>query len=524
MHTTWTPNAPVWNPKDLHVPIYIDLYTRVSSSRKESRSCEDQEAELRFDVVRYVQRSGEPIVVRDILSDPHVSASRYNPEDRPNWCELIRRIQCGETRLVGFWEMSRSTRNWREWADFSEVAEDQGVHVFLRGRMYDCADPHDLSYLTQQVTRGIEEVAETRERTLRSKRRDAERGRPGTGPVFGLMSVYDERTGALITHAPDHRPWPRDNGPWTPAGLVQEAAARVLAGESRRSVCLDWNEKGIPSKLGKDWNAVSLDGILRSTSIMGKRTHMGTLINEGGWEGLISEEDFAELQRVFERARKKGKVRDRSVGLKYYCTSLAQCGVCGNFMTSALNRSRISYACKSMTRRRGGCVTRATHVLDSHVEALIVAELSRPDVLLRFEKPVDRAQIERDCNRVAELEAQMEDAYRESLKPGVGRLPMGQLMQIRASLQAEVDDIRVRIADAEEGAPSQVRRLAGIGPDAILSRWREFTPEQKRSLARDVTDSVHVLPVGRVGPRKLLPSESVDVRFRGDPPFELLGG
>lgn len=504
--------------------VQMILYTRVSSDKRERRSCQDQELELRDDVESYVARTGEHLVISDVLSDPNVSASRWNPKDRPDWIELMRRLRADEVRVVGFWEMSRSTRNLREWVDFAEVAEDKGVHVFLRGRIYDCGNPHDLAYLTNQVTRGIEEVGETRERLMRTKRRDAERGRPGAGPVFGLMSIYHERTGALITHAPDLRPWPEPHGRWTPAGLIRDASRRILGGESRRSVCLDWNDLGVPSKRGKLWHPTVLTGILSTTSIIGKRTYKGALINEGGWEGLIEESEFNELQRIFGRASSGGRNRDRSADLKHFCSSLAKCGVCGTYVKHGTSGKQYSYRCQSAVLRRAGCVSRASHVLEAHVESLVVVELSRPDVLLRFEKPVDPAQIARDEERAQDLRQQMDLAFKESLKPGVGRLPVTQLMAIQSSLQEEVKEIESRIAEAKQGAPMRVRQLAGLGPAQVLERWRSFTPEQKRSLVFDVTDSVHVLPVGKVGRRKLLPSESVDIRFVGDPPFELLGG
>lgn len=169
-------------------------------------------------------------------------------------------------------------------------------------------------------------------------------------------------------------------------------------------------------------------------------------------------------------------------------------------------------------------MTRTISRLEEHIEALLVAELSRPDIMMRFEKPVDEEQVARDQGRISELRAQEQEALSQSLVPGPGRLPVMDLMRIRASLAQEREMLQARVdAAGGRGVPQSLRHVVGGGPGLVLGRWRELSVEQKRSLLRDVTDSVHLLPVGLVGRRKLMPSESVDIRFVGDPAFELLG-
>lgn len=503
------------------------LYTRVSSDDSDDeRSCDEQEADMRGDVAVYVQRMREPLAIVAALRDPNVPASRYSTKDRPDWFRMLQMMRDDQVKVVGFWEMSRATRRLTEWAQFADLAEDKGTHVFLRGRMYDCANPSDMGYLTDLVTRGIQEVAQTRERVQRAVRNQAERGRPGGKPVFGLRSVYDDRTGALINHFPDEEPWPRPNGPWTQAGLVREAVSRVLSGESLWSITADWNSQGIPASKGGKWETSSLKQILISTSIMGKRTHHGVLIDDGGWKGVISKKEFYDLQDIFSRTKGQGRQRDRNAGLKYYFSSVVKCGVCGEwaYPGKVAKKTALVFRCPTKPGRRGGCVTRTISRLEEHIEALLVAELSRPDIMMRFEKPVDEEQVARDQGRISELRAQEQEALSQSLVPGPGRLPVMDLMRIRASLAQEREMLQARVdAAGGRGVPQSLRHVVGGGPGLVLGRWRELSVEQKRSLLRDVTDSVHLLPVGLVGRRKLMPSESVDIRFVGDPAFELLG-
>lgn len=242
---------------DFGIPTVI--YTRVSSDATgEERSCNEQETEVHDDLSHYADRMREPLSVIAALRDPNVPASRYSKKDRPDWVRLLQMIESDLVKVVAFWEMPRATRRLTEWAEFAELAEEKELHVFLRGRMYDCRNPGDMAYLTSLVVRGIEEVGHARERIQRTKRSRAEEGRPDGSICFGLRSVYDQRTGALLTREPDTDPWPRPDGRWTPAGLVQEAADRILSGESRWSVCVEWNDRGVPSPRGKRWSVTSL--------------------------------------------------------------------------------------------------------------------------------------------------------------------------------------------------------------------------------------------------------------------------
>lgn len=151
-------------------------------------------------------------------------------------------------------------------------------------------------------------------------------------------------------------------------------------------------------------------------------------------------------------------------------------------------------------------------------------ELSRPDILARFEHPVDEVQVARDQARIAEIRVQEKEVVELSLLPGPGRLTVSELMRIRTSLAQEREELQARVDEARgSGAPQSLRSLVEAGPTLVLERWRALSAEQKRSLLRDITDGLYLLPVGRIGRRKLMPSESVDIRFKGDPPFELLG-
>ena len=57
------------------------------------------------------------------------------------------------------------------------------------------------------------------------------------------------------------------------AAHLREAARRVLAGESLRSVCQDFNERGIATSTRGAWSIQTMRRMLCSARISGRREH-----------------------------------------------------------------------------------------------------------------------------------------------------------------------------------------------------------------------------------------------------------
>jgi site-specific DNA recombinase len=71
------------------------------------------------------------------------------------------------------------------------------------------------------------------------------------------------------------------------AAIIREAATRVLAGESARSVAGDLNDRAVPSATGKRWSAEVLSQILTSARISGRREHYGEILHAESWAAII---------------------------------------------------------------------------------------------------------------------------------------------------------------------------------------------------------------------------------------------
>src|SRR5438045_1268819 len=76
---------------------------------------------------------------------------------------------------------------------------------------------------------------------------------------------------------------------------TRHRAKRALAGDSLRALCLDLNERGVPTVTGTPWKSQTLKRILTSARISGQREHQGEIVAKAEWQPIITP---AETQRL----------------------------------------------------------------------------------------------------------------------------------------------------------------------------------------------------------------------------------
>ncbi len=77
------------------------------------------------------------------------------------------------------------------------------------------------------------------------------------------------------------------------AAVVREAAARIIAGDSLRSVAGDLTARGFLSPTGKPWSLMSLRRILMNPAMSGQRIYRGEVVAQGTWDGILTPEQTA---------------------------------------------------------------------------------------------------------------------------------------------------------------------------------------------------------------------------------------
>ncbi|GAB3209723.1 recombinase family protein [Marinactinospora endophytica] len=493
------------------------LYARVSKDQRDGRSVSQQ-----IDIGRReCDREGVEIVGE--YTDNDRSASQYATKEREDWERLIvdleRNARPGD-RLWG-WEIARLTRDREVWGKLIRVCQQQHMFLWLNGRLYDTNDPGDMFFLDLQMATAVKEVGDTRKRILRDQRALAEAGRPGTGPGYGYRHVYDPDTGELAAKIPDP----------VEAPIVRRIAHLYLgtgerAGMSALAIAILLNQEGVPSPAGYRRGEVKPDGsinhgwvgatvvrLLRRPEIMGKRAWRGEIMPRGGWEPIVSEEDWWRIQAKLDLA---GETHGGDARSRWLLSGIARCDVCGGPMYVALHRRKGRagmrvYRCSGIGNLPpAGHVTRNVDAVEGYVLEALFRHFSRPDALAPFlgDEGGDGQSAARQA-RVAALEAERQQLL-DRVARGDINLELAEAYEARLRTELEgLRDVRPQPANLHAVA------LAADTPEAVEATWRTWGLERQRAALRSVLEELRVLKTGKIGRRKLSAEETIKIRFKG---------
>lgn len=179
------------------------------------------------------------------------------------------------------------------------------------------------------------------------------------------------------------------------AAIVQEAAARVLRGESLYAVVLDFNARAIPTRRGATWSIQAFRQILTSDTTLGRVRHRGALLRDDSglplqvWASVLDPEVWHAL-RVHLKASPIVAPRRRRSRL---LSGLAKCAKCGAVLYIKTNGAGVAaYAC---TQRSNGreCpgVSIGADGLEEYVTARFLAEVGSLAVYDRVDEGPDTA-------------------------------------------------------------------------------------------------------------------------------------
>lgn len=138
------------------------------------------------------------------------------------------------------------------------------------------------------------------------------------------------------------------------AMIVREIFRRIRDGESQASIISDFNERGIRTKKGKEWNKSSFNTLVSNPRYKGTYIWGDTVI-PNGIPVIISEELFDEVQIILghkKNARKScNPQRRRQSNNAYLLTGKLFCGHCKSPMTGVAGTGKLGkkyyyYQCK----------------------------------------------------------------------------------------------------------------------------------------------------------------------------------
>jgi len=493
----------------------VAIYARESKGRDAGTS---KSVDQQVDAVQaWADREGWDVVtvIRDVGS-----AYAGSHRTRGRLTDLIDVIEGGTVDAVLAWEQSRFARSESESAMLSDLAERCGVQLGYSGRLYDMTSSDDrlASGITGVVS--ATESRKTRDRLRRDIRAAAQAGRPHGKHLYGFTREYetDDRGHRTVTAVVEHP----EQGP-----VVKRIFREALTGSGCFAIAKGLNADNIPTRRPvrsstrvQQWNAEAVREVLRNPAYAGKRVYMGEVVGDAVWDGLVTEEEFSQVQALLAGRSKPS----RGFRPQHLCSGIAVCAVCGSVMTTSKQysgRPRLAdgsrnpnretyrtYQCTgSQTSGSGFHVSMKEEHLDTLVTEAVIARLSRPDFLALTSTDDDKVDTERQ--RVIDEITQMREYLDQVRAQAAETLDISVLLDQEARVTPRIEALTRELEDLA-GADPAVVALAGA--EDIRAAWEGLDLDRQRHIVRALM--VPVVSRAAVHGRKGIDPARVEIRWR----------
>lgn len=469
------------------------IYARASQDRlRLMRSIKDQISDCRA----WCEPLGWKVV--RVIADADRSASQWRRREPEGLDAALRLIESGTIDGFVTWEPSRAGRDLDIYVQLRNACRRAGVLYLTQGRVYDFERSDDNFMLGFEFLRAEADANTMRERQMRTVRLLAEKGRPHGRVPYGYRRNYDRATGALIGQEPD---------PQT-GEFVKMMAREIIKGTPVSAVAGLMQDSGAPTPQGPrngnvsgGWTSTTVKQILSSPTIAGQRVFRGEVIGKAAWEPLVSDEDFAHLQRLLHDPLRRVHSGD-GMTPKSLLSHIAICDQCGHPLHRVLRPKsgdtprRVGYHCQFR-----GCFKTSilAEPLDRYVVDYAISWLSKPEnVMLLAGK---------DENWVAHAEATrrekevLEKRLHEATELGAqGQLSLPILTRIEKTLRPQIEDAAQQLALPI--ADHSLREL--INSDDLAAAWNDRDFAEQRRIIKSLFE-IRITKAARRGRQGLQP-------------------
>jgi site-specific DNA recombinase len=456
----------------------VGVYARISEDKDGNQTATARQMD---DARQMAERKGWDVA--DLFEDVDISAFNVKTR-RPEFERMLAAIRDGQLDGVLVWKLDRLTRQQRDLVRVLEACRPHNAFVASVTEPIDTRETYGQFVAELLVAQARMESANSSVRQTRKAREQAEQGLPPTNGkrCFGYEKAYT----AVIP---------------AEAAIIREARDRLFAGESLRSVCLDFERRGFVTPQGNGLRAQLFKHVLVSPTIAGmRRTDAGR--HPGLWEAIISEDDSQRLKLLLNR---RAGLPPAAPARKYLLTGFIRCGNCGGRMSAHMRANRTGqYVC---ARHPGypncGSLTVKAEPVEQLVAEMVFAAVDDKALATALSARGEQDDglgetIRRD---EARLETLSRDFYAEEL------LTREEFMAARTELMKRLEANRAMLARRDR------RGVVGafVGASGSLrAAWAAGSLEWRRSMVGAVLERVEIMPtavkgrqpfdVGRVKP------------------------
>ena len=441
------------------------IYARISSDREGDSLAISRQL---GDCEQLAKTRGWEVVERYVDSD----ISAYSGKLRPEYRRLLEEIEAGVVEAVVVYHADRLDRHPRELEEFIDLCQRRGTRLATVSGEVDLAT-HDGQLIAR--IHGAVARKESDDKSRRIQRKHQELA------LAGRLSGGGTRPFGFEANRREIRP--------AEAAIIRECTARVLAGDSLRSLCSDLNTRRVETVTGKEWSSQTLRRLLMSARISGQREHKGEIVAKSEWPAIITP---AETQRIRAKLGDPDRRTNRSAR-RYLLARLLRCAHCG---TQLYSRPRVDgsrrYVCASGPGF-GGCgkVTIVADALEQFVVEAVLHRLDSPELPgamngagsdpegAEWQAEIERAQAQLD--ELAQLWAEQAISRSEWLK---ARAPIEKRLTIAKKRLAALDRTSALAPHIGDGA-------------GLRLRWREMSLTRQQQIVAALLDHVVVGPARR---------------------------
>lgn len=450
-------------------PVRPAIYVRISDDREgEAKGVARQLEDCRA----LVESRGWPVAAE--YNDNDVSAWKRGTV-RPAYRQLLADVEDGAVDAVVVYDPDRLYRQPRELEEFIDTVEDAKRTPVIASVTGDV----DLSTGSgrMQARVGIAMAAKSSDDASRRIKRKALELAQAGAPSGGPRRYGFERDGLTVRESE--------------ARVLREAADRVLAGESVRSLASEFTGRGDLTAQGKPWNPSSLSKMLRNPRIAGLRVHGGEVVGEAQWPAIVAPEVAERLRVMLADPARRTVSRAR----RYLLTGgISRCGTCGEPLHARSCGQGRRYGCFARPDTPAACgrVYMKADPLEATVMDAVFAAFEGPELprALKGDDADTDAAIYADIDAVNRSLEELAVAY------GQQAITMAEWLAARGPLEERA--AAAKRALARSTGTTAVAEFVGNG-SALRNAWDGLSLARRRTIIGAALESVTIAPAKHGG-------------------------
>jgi site-specific DNA recombinase len=441
------------------------IYVRISDDKAEDAAgVARQEADCRALAERQGWTVGEVYIENDTSAYKRKTVRLPDGSTglrviRPAFRQMLDALASGALDAVVGYDLDRIARDPRDLEDLIDVVESRKIPTRAVTGSLDLGNDAGITMARVMVAIANKSSRDSSRRIARKHLELAEQGKTGGG---GIRSFGYERDGLTVNPAE--------------AQVLRQIADRLLGGSSLVGVAEWLNDSDVPTVRGGRWQNRSVHAVITKPRVAGLRVHCGEIVGDAVWPGIIDRDTWERLLLVL-AARAQGSTNT----MQRWLSSLLRCGKCGHPLTGSQQaRGRgPRYWCATP---RGGCggIGVDAHKSEAHVEKMLLAYLSRPDIINDLRAITSSQSVDQ-----AREEARADEAQLQELAGlwAARSLTTPEYLRARKDIEERLARSRSLVRAA---LPGVVREL--VAGD-VQQAWRRYAPAQRREVARAVLPS-----------------------------------